>query len=326
MKNNNFLMDSIHSSFEPINITSLESNSFTENENQFFSSSMEKNYLLDSISLELVDSISSEKSCFIDLNSSGAKVSSSLENNCISNISSIPKKESSSLENNLFISSNCSPINNSPLKDSSNSNEDTPEIKSIKIPERKHNKFAKDNIKRKIQVNYLKFLVNFINQIIRLLLCESANTDDIQFYRLDYKFAKDISKKTFNKLKKKTIGEIFKDNASSKFKNSKKLNVQVYNKVARKSKIIKSILDKPYLEFFYIYYSGQTIINLSDFDLDLDKTIDLSPETGFCKDLITKNNDTDISKEIYRKKILECINKHFLTETENIPIFLTNKY
>jgi hypothetical protein len=300
----------------------LESNSFTENENQFFSSSIERNYILNSNSLELVDSNSSDKSCFIDLNSSVVNVSSSLENNYISDISSIPKKESSSLENNLFINSSCSPINNSPLKDSSNSNEDTPDIKSIKITEKKHNKFAKDNIKRKIQVNYLKFLVNFINQIIQVLLCESPNIDDFKFYKLDYKFAKDISKKTFNQMKEKTIGEIFKYNASSKFKNNKKLNVQVYNKVTRKSKIIKSILDKPYLYFFYIYYSGQTIINLSDFYLDM--TINLSSETGFCKDLITNNNDTDISKRIYWRKIFECIKKHFLTA--NIPIFFTNKY
>ena len=317
-------MDSIHSSFELINITSLESNSFTENENQFFFFFLERNYILNSNSLELVDSNSSDKSCFIDLNSSVVNVSSSLENNYISDISSIPKKESSSLENNLFINSSCSPINNSPLKDSSNSNEDTPDIKSIKITEKKHNKFAKDNIKRKIQVNYLKFLVNFINQIIQLLLGESANTDDIKFYRLDYKFAKDISKNTFNKIKKKTIGEIFKDNASSKYKNNKKLNVQVYNKVTRKNKIIKEILDKPYLYFFYIYYSGQKTINLSDYGFDLDKTIDLSSETGFCKDLITKNNDTDTLERIYRTKILECIKKHFLTV--NVPIFLTSKH
>ena len=304
-------MDSIHSSFEL-------SNSFIENESQFFSSSIEKNFILNSNSLELDDSNSSEKSCFIDLNSSAINVSSSLENNYISDISSIPKKESSSLENNLFISSSCSPNNNSPLEDSSNSNED----KSNKITERKHNKFAKDNIKRKIQVNYLKFLVNFINQIIQVLLCESAKNDNIKFYRLDYKFAKDITKKTFNDMKEKTIGEIFKYNASSKFKNNKKLNDQVYNKVTRKSKIIKSILDKPYLYYFYIYYSGQTIINLSDFGLD--KTINLSSETGFCKDLITKNNDTETFKRIYWKKILECIKKHFLTE--NVPIFLTIEY
>ena len=329
MKNNNLLMDSIHSSFELNNITSSESNSFTENENQFFYSSVHRNYILNSDSFELVDS-SSERSCFIDLNSSSVNVSSSLENNDNSNTISSPIQDSSvSLENNINNNSRCSPNNDSDLRESSNNNEDTPEIRSIEISnsstkKRKHNKFAKDNIKRKIQVNYLKFLVNFVNQIIKVLLSESANTDDIQFYRLDYKFAKDISKNTFNKIKKKTIGEIFKDNASSKYKNNKKLNVQVYNKVTKKNKIIKEILDKPYLYFFYIYYSGQKTINLSDYGFDLDKTIDLSSETGFCKDLITKNNDTDTLERIYRTKILECIKKHFLTV--NVPIFLTSKH
>ena len=303
MKNNNLLMDSIHSSFELNNITSSESNSFTENENQFFYSSVHRNYILNSDSFELVDS-SSERSCFIDLNSSSVNVSSSLENNDNSNTISSPIQDSSvSLENNINNNSRCSPNNDSDLRESSNNNEDTPEIRSIEISnsstkKRKHNKFAKDNIKRKIQVNYLKFLVNL--------------------------FAKDISKNTFNKIKKKTIGEIFKDNASSKYKNNKKLNVQVYNKVTRKNKIIKEILDKPYLYFFYIYYSGQKTINLSDYGFDLDKTIDLSSETGFCKDLITKNNDTDTLERIYRTKILECIKKHFLTV--NVPIFLTSKH
>jgi len=249
MKNNNFLMDSIDSSFEFNSITSLESNSF--NKNQLFSSRIERNYFLNPNSFENTDSFSLEKS----------------------------------------------------------------------IKKRKHNKFAKDNIKRKIQVNYLKFLINFINQIIKELLSESANIEDFQFYRLDYKFAKDITKKSFNGNKEKTIGEIFKDNASSKYKNNKKINVKVYNRVT-KNEIIKKILNKPYLYFFYIYYSGQTIINLSDYGLD--KIINLSSNTGFCKDIITQNNDTETLERIYRNKILECIKKNFLTG--NIPIFLTNKY
>jgi hypothetical protein len=36
---------------------------------------------------------------------------------------------------------------------------------------RKHDKTAKDNIKRKIQVNYIKFLGNLLNQINLKLLC-----------------------------------------------------------------------------------------------------------------------------------------------------------
>ncbi len=316
-------MDSIHSSFELYNITSLESNSFMDNENQIFNSSIEKNYILNSS--ELVESFSSEKSNFINLNSSEDNVYSSLENNIFTK--STPIKESSSLKNNEIISSSSSPIKDSHLKESYKFNDDTPEIKSIEISKesskiRKHNKFAKDNIKRKIQVNYLKFLVNFMNQIIKVLLNERDNIEDTQFYRLDYKFAKDISKKSFNGIKDKTIGEIFKDNASSKYKHNKKLNAKVYDKVTKKSEIIKKILDQPYLYFFYIYYSGQKFINLSDYGLD--KTINLPSNIGFCKDIITQNNDTETSKRIYRKKILECIKKHFLTE--NIPIFLTINY
>ena len=319
---------SIQSSIELKNITSLESNSSMVNKNQFFSSSEEKNYFLYSNSSELDESFTSEEISSLDLKSSEFNSSSSKQNNNISDTNSSPAKNSSSLDKNIISSLSSSPNKDSQLKESSNFNEDTREVKFIEISNSvtkrsKHNKFGKDNIKRKIQVNYFKFLLNFINQIIKVLFCESVNSDDIQFYRLDSTFTKDISQKAFNKIKEKTIGEIFKKNLSSKFKN-KELNVQVYNKVTKKNKIIKNILDKPYLYFFYIYYTGQTIINLSDFDLDLDKTIYLSSETGFCKDLITKNNDTETFKRIYWKKILECIKKHFLTE--NVPIFLTIEY
>ena len=332
---------SIQSSIELNTITSLESNTFMVNKNQFFSSSEEKNYILNSNSSELNDSFISEKNSLLDLTSSEINSSSSKDNNNISDTNSSPIKNSSSSDKNIILSLSSSPNKDSQLKESSNFNEDTREIKFIEISNsftkkrkhnkfgkdnikrKEHNKFAKDNIKRKIQVNYLKFLLDFVNQIIKELLCESGNSDDFQFERLDSKFAKDISQKAFNEIKKKTIGEIFKNNLSSKFKKNKILNVQVYNKVTKKSKIIKNILDKKYLYFFSIYYTGQTIINLSDYGL-IDKTINLSPKTIFYKDLITKNNDTETSKRIYRKKILECIKKHFLTT--KVPIFLTMEY
>ena len=316
--------NSKNSSFEFNNNTSQEIDSFMEN-NQFFSSSTEKNYILNSSSSELNNSFSSEKSCFIELSSSEFNISSSLEPNYINGKNSSPIKDSSSLEKDIIINPSSSQIINSPLNNTSNFKEDNPE-KSNEISnsstKKRHNKFAKDNIKRKIQVNYLKFLVNFINQIIKVVLCESINTDDIQFYRLNYRFAKDISSKSFNNIKEKTIGEIFKNNLSSKYKKNRKLNVQVYNKVTKKSSIIKKILNQKYLYFFGIYYSGQNIFNLSDYGLNIN--INLSSKTGFCKDLITNNNDSDPLKRIYRKKILECIKKHFLTA--KVPTFLTIKY
>ena len=52
-----------------------------------------------------------------------------------------------------------------------------------------HNKFSKDNIKRKIQVHYLKFLRNLINQVIDELWQKEKNIINLHFYRLNYKFA-----------------------------------------------------------------------------------------------------------------------------------------
>lgn len=116
-----------------------------------------------------------------------------------------------------------------------------------------HTKFSKDNIKRKIQVHYLKFLRNFINQIIDEIWQKDKNIKNLHFYKLNYKFAKKITKESFNALKNSKIGDIFKYNVSPKFKESEILNLNVYNEVA-KNVTIEKILNKKYLEFFNIYY------------------------------------------------------------------------
>ena len=53
-----------------------------------------------------------------------------------------------------------------------------------------HTKYYRDNIKRKIQVNYLNFLVNFINLIIRVLFKKY-----MKYYVL---YAKKVIKKILN--------------------------------------------------------------------------------------------------------------------------------
>ena len=182
-----------------------------------------------------------------------------------------------------------------------------------------HNKFAKDNIKRKIQVHYLKFLINFINQIIDEISEKDKNIKNFHFYNLDYKFAKAITKKSFNILKNSKIGDIFKDNVSPKFKNFEILNVNVYNEVA-KNITIKDILNKKYLEFFNIYYLNKKKYIIQNFDHD--KTINLSSNLGFFEDLIrNQNKEKDINSnndDKYIKKIKKCIEKDFLLS----PIFV----
>lgn len=116
-------------------------------------------------------------------------------------------------------------------------------------------------------------------------------------------------------LKKTSIGDIFKNNLSPKFKKNN-LNIDVYNKITQKSKIIKEILDKLYLEFFSVYYLNQKIINLSKYGLN--KNIILSENIGFYKDLINKKKINDEEDEKYHQKIEKILKVDFI----GIPIFV----
>ena len=184
--------------------------------------------------------------------------------------------------------------------------------------ERKHDKNAKDNILRKIQANYIKFLENLLNQINIELLQNYESKEDIQFFPLNCKMKKKINKVYFDLLKKQTLGDIFKDNVSPKFKNYEKLNIKVYNQITDKSEIIKTILDKTYLEFFDVYYLNKKTINLSKYGLN--RTIILSSNIELYKDLL-KNNTSDIE---YQKKIEKCIKTEFMVSDKPI-FFVDNK-
>ena len=172
-----------------------------------------------------------------------------------------------------------------------------------------HDKLSRDNIKRKIQVNYFNFLIKFVNVIISEILKNNSNIKNIQFYPLDYKFKSTVTKTFFNKLKKTKIGDIFKDfvsRHSKKDKNYEKSNLIVYDKVS-KNNIINNILEKMYLEFFDIYYFKKLEISLSEFGLE--KTINLPSELGFYKDLLkSEKNKND---EEYFYKMENCIKKDF---------------
>ena len=191
-----------------------------------------------------------------------------------------------------------------------------------RLERHEHNKYARDNIRRKIQINYLKFLIKFVNKIIDELL-EKNNSKDSHFYPLSHKFTKQISKKSFIQIKNASIGNIFKKNASHKYKNFEQLNINVYKNIIKKNVKIKNILDKKYLHFFDIYYNNKRQINLSDYGINgINKIINLSSDIELYEDLLKSeinennfNNDDDI----YFQKIEKCINKDF---DNSKPIFI----
>ena len=201
-------------------------------------------------------------------------------------------------------------------------------LKKKKKKKRKsHDKFDKDNIKRKIQVKYIKFLVQFVNKAI-LAIFNEYNMDSIidikskkkieyyQFKSLSYDFSKNIDSLSFNRYKSKKIFEIFIENTSPKYKNYN--NVDIYNNIIQINSKINNILNKPYLEFFDAFYKKQNVLNLKKYGFNLD--IYLNDIERFEQFTEQQKKQTTENFELYIKRIEECINNDFIIYS-NTPLF-----
>ena len=199
-------------------------------------------------------------------------------------------------------------------------NKENDSLLSKKRKRKSHDKFDKDNIKRKVQVNYLKFLVEFVNKII-LKIFDKFNKNNIldikskkkienyQFKSLNYDFSKKIDSFSFNKYKSKKISEILKENTSPKYK--KYNNVDVYDNIIHINKKLNNILNKPYLEFFEAFYQKQNFLNLKKYGFDLDIYLDdIKRFQEFTEEQKEKTNE---NFELYLKRIEECINSDFIS-------------
>jgi len=194
-----------------------------------------------------------------------------------------------------------------------------------------HTKYFRDNIKRKIQVNYLKFLVNFVNLIIRVLFKKYSGfndefkdkkiSDKYQFKKLNYgKFSLKIDNDSFNSLKSKKLLEIITLNTNGKNKNNK--NDEVYNNLFEIKHKLEKILDQSYLEFFPIYYQKENYTNLKKYGLDIDISLEnLKRFDFFIKKEKQKIKELE-NKEKYEKGIEESIRENFMTKSH---LFIVKK-
>jgi hypothetical protein len=194
-----------------------------------------------------------------------------------------------------------------------------------------HTKYSRDNIKRKIQVNYLKFLVNFVNLIIRVLFKKYSGfndefkdkkiSDKYQFKKLNYgKFSLKIDNDSFNSLKSKKLLEIITLNTNGKNKNNK--NDEVYNNLFEIKHKLEKILNQSYLEFFPIYYQKENYTNLKKYGLDIDISLEnLKRFDFFIKKEKEKIKELE-NKEKYEKGIEESIRENFMT---NSHLFIVKK-
>ena len=130
----------------------------------------------------------------------------------------------------------------------------TPSIKNKKT----HSKLDKDNILRTIQVHFITFIINFINEILSFFRFEE------KFCYIRYNCKKDIKKSYFNELKNKTIGSILRQKISKRYKKDENINIKLYDKLI-KNNIIKDILSEKYINVFNnIFYQNQKEIVIDD--------------------------------------------------------------
>ena len=212
-------------------------------------------------------------------------------------------------------------------KEVKKTNEESNSLLNKKKKRKSHDKFDKDNIKRKIQVKYIKFLVQFVNKTI-LEIFDKYNMDSIidikskkkieyyQFKSLSYDFSKNVDSLSFNKYKSKKISEIFIENTSPKYKNYN--NVEIYNNIIQINSKVNNILNKPYLEFFDAFYKKQNVLNLKKYGFNLD--IYLNNIERFEQFTEQQKKQTTENFELYIKRIEECINNDFIIYS-NTPLF-----
>ena len=172
-----------------------------------------------------------------------------------------------------------------------------------------HTKYDQDNVIRKIQVDFYKFLVCFINDILK-----NFGTNE-KFLKISYEYIKKVKKENIELFKSTEIGKILSQKISTKyrkiFQDGEDKNNKLYLEVTKIDKI-KRILSETSIKIFRDYYYKNKK-DLSIYDLN----IKISNKVKTYKHLL-ENNRKDA---LYIKKLEEIVDKFYLPKTK----FVLNK-
>ena len=171
-----------------------------------------------------------------------------------------------------------------------------------------HTKFDKDNLIRTIQVDYSRFIVTFINEILYLFDIKG------KFYYLDYECIKNVKKSYIKNLKAGTIGTFLCQKISPKFrKHDADNNKNLYKEILNKNDIVDKILSENYTKLFTeIYLQNKREIEYCG------KKIFLSPNVKTFKDFLDKEKyDNE-----YREAIKKAVENSYLKESQKKPQFI----
>ena len=156
-----------------------------------------------------------------------------------------------------------------------------------KTKRRKHDKYEDGNVLTKIQVHYFKFLINYINDMIKKYIPNRK-----KFKQISYAIKKNINRENIKELKATQIKVILQKEISLKGQNDKNYNKNIYDKI---NKLIENdstlnwindIFEMNYLEFLKKFYIDNN-----------EKDITISKETKSFNDLLEKNKNDNKMKE-----------------------------
>ena len=190
--------------------------------------------------------------------------------------------------------------------------------KRKKNAKRCHGSSDFDNLQRKIQVNYITFLIKLANDAIKTVLGKNSK---YFFKDVKYGLKKIVTHKYVEFLKKCKYSDIIQMNISLKNKKlSKNLNKETYMEICKISPELQKFFDKNYLYIFQKFYcrlkKNQNII-----DIDGIK-VELSPLTKGFLYLLEKN-------EPVKEKINKVVNDVYfygLNYTSKSHIIATNPF
>jgi len=169
-----------------------------------------------------------------------------------------------------------------------------------------HSKNSYDNILRKIQSNFISFIIYYTNAILKTFC-------NYKFLKIDYKYTKKINKSFIQNIKNKNISEILCLNISNKYKSikNKEFNKLILGLYINSNPDKKEIFSQTYINLFKnIYYLGKREITLKINGEN--KVISLNGIEmfdDFLKNICKENEKENIE---YIKRIKKCVEDNFL--------------
>ena len=181
---------------------------------------------------------------------------------------------------------------------------ETSKIKGI------HGNKSFDNLERKIQVHYIRFIINFSNDALKA----EKNLNRCTFKQIDTRIKETINYKQICKLRKSSIGDILQNDLSDKYKTyDKSENRKLFRKVVSSSEWLGELFKMNYLELFKYYYNKKEPLTKKMFK---GKEIILSSKTKSFYYLLEKNKNL-------RTNLISTVNRIYFNGKEKEPTLFT---